>query len=65
MGNEKSISHYALIKLLVENSLRDVSPMTWEEFFQFKTLQPQVNLVAQPLGNGVESLEPIEETTAK
>ena len=40
-GKENSITHHALIKLLVERSLRDVSHLTWDEFVQLKTLQPQ------------------------
>lgn len=35
-----SVTHHALIKLLVDRSLRDVSPLTWDEFFQIKTLHP-------------------------
>ena len=39
-GKDSSVTHHALIKLLIERSLWDVSHMTWEEFFQAKTLQP-------------------------
>lgn len=38
-GKENSIPYHALIKLLIERSLRDVSPMTWEEFVRHKNLQ--------------------------
>ena len=40
-GKDNYVTHHALIKLLIERSLRDVSPMTWDEFLQAKTLQPQ------------------------
>ena len=40
-GKENFVTHHALIKLLIERSLRDVSPLTWDEFVQLKTLQPQ------------------------
>ena len=50
-GNVNSITHHALIKLLVEKSLRDSSPIPWEEFVKFKTLQPQINPILQNLGN--------------
>ena len=40
-GKDIFVTHHALIKLLIERSLRDVSPMTWDEFVQVKTLQPQ------------------------
>lgn len=37
-GKDNYVTHHALIKLLIERSLRDVSPMTWDEFLQAKTL---------------------------
>ena len=40
-GKDNSVTRHALIKLLIERSLRDVSPMSWVEFVQVKTLQPQ------------------------
>ena len=42
-GKENYVTHHALIKLLIERSLRDVSPLTWDEFVQLKTLQPQAS----------------------
>ena len=39
-GKDNSVTHHALIKLLIERSLRDVSPMSWVKFVQVKTLQP-------------------------
>ena len=42
-GKDNFVTHYALIKILMERSLRDVSPMTWDEFVQAKTLQPQAS----------------------
>ncbi len=43
-GKDNSVTHHALIKFLIERSLRDVSPLTWDDFVNFKTLQPQVDL---------------------
>ena len=38
-GKENSFTHHVLIKLLIERSLRDVSPMIWDEFLQEATEQ--------------------------
>ena len=46
-GKEKFVSHHALIKILVERSLKDSSPISWVEFFETKMLQPQFNLAHQ------------------
>ena len=56
-GNVNSITHHALIKLLVEKSLRDSSPIPWEDFVKFKTPQPQINLIPQNIGNTKETIE--------
>ena len=56
-------SHHALIKLLVERSLRDSSPISWVEFVETKTLQPQVNPIPQNLENEEETTEPIQNPT--
>ena len=61
-GKDNSITHHALIKLLIERSLRDVSPLTWDEFVKFKTLQPQVDPSEQQgEENVVSSSEPAEQ----
>ena len=39
-GKDNSVTCHALIKLHIERTLRDVSPMSWVEFVQVKTLQP-------------------------
>ena len=57
-GKDNSITYHDLIKLLIERSLRDVSPMTWAEFVQVKTLQPQATINEQP---SEENVAPIEE----
>ena len=54
-GNVNSITQHALIKLLVEKSLRDSSPISWEEFVKFKTLQHHINPILQNLGNTEET----------
>ena len=61
-GKDNSITHHALIKLLIERSLRDVSAMTWAEFVQAKTLQPQATLNEQP---SEENVAPTNELTEK
>ena len=61
-GKDNSITHHALIKLLIERFLRDVSPMTWDEFVQAKTLQPQVGPSEQPRE---ENVVPTNEPTEK
>lgn len=43
-GKDNSVTHHALIKLLIERSLRDVSSMSWTKFVQAKILQPQATL---------------------
>ena len=35
-GKVNFVSHHALIKLLVERSLRDSSPISWAEFVESK-----------------------------
>ena len=61
-GKENLGTHQALIKLLIERSLRDVSPMTWDEFVQAKTLKPQVGPSEQPREeNVVPADEPTEQ----
>lgn len=39
-GKGNSVTHHALIKILIERSLRDVSPLSWHEFAARKGLQP-------------------------
>ena len=61
-GKENSVTHHALIKLLIKRSLRDVSPMTWDEFIQAKTLQSQAGPSEHPReANVVPVNEPIEQ----
>ena len=61
-GKDNYVTHHALIKLLIERSLRDVSPLTWDEFVQFKTLQPQADpSERQSEENIVPSSEPAEQ----
>jgi hypothetical protein len=35
-GRENLVAHHALIKLLIAHSLRDVSPLSWQEFITQK-----------------------------
>ena len=61
-GKENMVTHHALIKFLIERSLRDVSPMTWDEFLQAKTLQPQAGPSEQTREeNVVPTNEPTEQ----
>ena len=61
-GKDNFVTHHALIKLLIERSLRDVSPLTWDDFVKFKTLQPQVDPSEwQSEENIVPSNEPAEQ----
>lgn len=41
-GKDNFVTHHALIKFLIEISFRDISPMSWEEFIQHNTMQPQI-----------------------
>ena len=59
-GKENYVTHHALIKLLIERSLRDVSPLTWDEFVQLKTLQPQAGPSKQ---HSEENIAPTSEPT--
>lgn len=59
-GKDNSITNHALIKLLIKWSLRDVSPLSWVEFVQAKTLQPQTALHEQP---SEENVAPTNELT--
>ena len=61
-GKDNFVTHHALIKFLIERSLRDASPMSWEEIFQCKTLQPQAAPNEQP---SEENATPIDGTTEK
>ena len=61
-GKDNFVTHHALIKLLIEISLRDVSPLTWDDFVKFKTLQPRDDPSKQQNEeNIVPSNEPIEQ----
>ena len=65
-GKYNFVTHHALIKLLIERSLRDVSPMTWDEFLKAKTLQPQAAPSEQPSEeNVVHTNEPTEQNIQK
>ena len=64
-GKPNFVSHHALTKLLVEWSLRDSSPISWAQFVEFKTLQPQVNPVSQNLENEEETTRPIQNPAEK
>lgn len=78
-GKPNYVSHHALIKILVEQSLRDSSPISWAEFVESKTLQPQVNPefvesktlqpqvnpAPQNLENEEETIEPIQNLVEK
>ena len=59
-GKENYVTRHALIKLLIERSLRDVSPLTWDDFVQFKTLQPQAGPSKQ---QSEENIAPSSEPT--
>lgn len=61
-GKENFFTHHALIKLLIERSLRDVSPLTWDEFVQLKTLQPLTSPSEQRSeGNVAPTSEPTKQ----
>ena len=48
--------------MLIERLLRDVSPLTWDEFVQLKTLQPQASPSEQHSeGNVALTSEPAEQ----
>ena len=64
-GKANYVSHHAIIKILVERSLRDSSPISWANFFETKTLQPQVNPIPQNLENEEETTEPIQNQAEK
>ena len=64
-GKPNSVSHDSLIRILVERSLRDSSPISWENFIETKTLQLQVNPISQNLENEEETIEPIQNLVEK
>ena len=59
-GKENYVTHHALINLLIERFLRDVSPLTWDEFVKTNTLQPQVGPSEQ---HNEENIAPTSELT--
>ena len=48
-GKDNSITHHALIKLLIERSLRDVSPMSWQSLSKPKPCNPRLPLMNSPM----------------
>lgn len=62
-GKANYVSHHALITPLVERSLRDSSLISLSKFFEFKTLQPQVNPIPKNLGNEEEIKEQSQNLT--
>ena len=64
-GKHNSVTHHGLINLLIERSLRNVSPMTWDEFVQIKTLKPQVSPSEQPSEENVAPTSELPNKTSK